>query len=112
MTTMTTRNFYNQRVCNKEDKPKRIYCYDCQCYSESVEPIIVRRYHESHFHVAATCSKCGRFKSCVINDFSRVKFPSHYFDETRRGDIFLNYVNGKRMFNEIYSIINGRNDDD
>ena len=38
-------------------KPWRIFCYDCNSYTESIEPIFIRRYNTHSFGIFATCDK-------------------------------------------------------
>ena len=36
----------------------RIFCCDCNSYTESIEPIIIRRYNTHSFEIFETCDKC------------------------------------------------------
>jgi hypothetical protein len=105
--TTTTRNFYNKKVV----KPKKIYCNDCQRYTLSIEPIIVRRYNIHSFSILAVCDNCENLKSCAITDFYEEKFPLYYFD-LPIGKSYLNHVPDRddqknRIIEKIYYVING-----
>ena len=51
----------------------RIFCYDCNLYTQSIEPIIIRRYNTHSFGIFATCDKCKTFKIIGLKDFLLIK---------------------------------------
>ena len=59
---------------------KNIFCYECDEYTESIEPVIFRRYQVHSFSITVMCQKCIKLKSWSITDFFHEKFPRHYFD--------------------------------
>ena len=42
-------------------KPWKIFCHDCNVYTESIEPIIIRKYNIQSSGIFATCDKCKTF---------------------------------------------------
>lgn len=111
MTTILPLNSFSyyaknaQKTFPKKEPIRRIYCYNCYQYTTAIEPITVRRYSVSRFHIVAQCEKCNKLKSCVIADFDRVKFPSYFFD-LKKNEIVMNEFQGKKIINEISTIIN------
>ena len=79
-------------------KPKRIYCYDCNEYTESIEPILFRRYNKPTFSILAMCNKCSNIKQCAVSDDLYEKFPLSYFD-FKLSKYFLNEVVDKNGIN-------------
>ena len=47
-------------------KPWRILCYNCNLYTESIEPIIIRRFNSYSFAFLAACNKWKFKNSCFI----------------------------------------------
>ena len=70
-------NVYVVNNCQKsmiflENKLKlklKIFCYECNEYTESIETIIFRRYQVHRFSLIVICQKCKELKSCSITDF-------------------------------------------
>lgn len=100
-----TPTVYAGNTQQNKTAPKRIYCYSCNEYTDAVEPITVRRYSPTKFHIRAICDRCKKFKSCVIGDYYRVKFPSYFFD-MRKNEIAINDLQGKKIITEISHLIN------
>ena len=82
--TLTNRDVYNctdECIRNKQlsgkyemfrrtnNKTKNIFCYECNKYIESIEPIIIRRYQVPSFSITIMCQKCKGLKSWSITDF-------------------------------------------
>ena len=82
-------NAKNYSLLNQ--KPKRIYCYDCNEYTEISEPILIRRYNKQTFSILAMCKKCSNIKQCAVSDDLYEKFPLYYFD-LKLSKYFLNEV--------------------
>ena len=38
-------SLFNTSSMPENTRPKRMYCHDCKEYTESIEPIIIRRYN-------------------------------------------------------------------
>ena len=56
------------------NKTKNIFCYECNKYTESIEPIIIRRYQVHSFSISVMCQKCKGLKSWSITDFFMKNF--------------------------------------
>ena len=72
--------FTNSKSVYKTRKPYRIYCHDCNEFTESIELIILRRYQIHNFCIYAICEKCKLLKSIALTDFYYKKFPIYYFN--------------------------------
>ena len=46
-------------------KPWRIFCYNCNLYTESIEPIIIRRSNSHSFAFLTACNNCENLKTLV-----------------------------------------------
>ena len=57
---MTLKNDFGSSECNK---PKRMYCHECKEYTQSIEPILIRRYNKQTFSILAICEKCSEIKN-------------------------------------------------
>ena len=56
---MTLNNNFINSICHK---PKGIYCHECKQYTQSIEPILIRRYNKQTFAIVTVCNKCGNTK--------------------------------------------------
>ena len=89
---------------------KRMYCHDCREYTDSIEPIIIRRYNTYVFAILSLCNKCQKLKQCSISDEYHVKFSSYYFD-LKSSKFYMNeieYNNGikHKLDKDLFYIIN------
>ena len=57
------------------NKTKKIIGYECNEYTESIEPIIFRRYQVHSLFLIVIYQKCKGVKACCITDFFHEKFP-------------------------------------
>ena len=60
-------------------RPKRMFCHECNDYTKSIEPIIIRRYNTYVFAILSKCDNCNKLKQCPISDEHHIKFPSLLF---------------------------------
>ena len=67
-------------VNNVNTRPKRMFCHESNGYTESIEPIIIRRYNTYVFAILSKCNNCNKLKQCLISDENHIKFLSYYFD--------------------------------
>ena len=74
---MTLNNDFGSSVCHKL---KGIYCHECKEYTQSIEPIFIRRYSKQTFAILTVCKKCDNTKQCSMSDDFYEKFPLYYFD--------------------------------
>ena len=88
----------------------RIFCYDCNLYTKSIEPIIIRRYNTQSFGIFATCYKCKTFKTIGLKDFYNEKFPRDYFNlplgKPFMNNIITNKGEKRNILKDLFSIIN------
>ena len=61
--------FTNFKLFYKTKNPWRIYFHECNEYTESIEPIILRRYQVDNFCIYAICDKCKLLKIIALTDF-------------------------------------------
>ena len=73
---MTSNNDFVSSVCHK---PKRMYCHECKAYTQSIEPILIRRYNKQTFSILAKCEKCNKIKNIALSDDFYKTFPPYYF---------------------------------
>ena len=109
-TSYTTGNVMTTSLMPVNTRPKRIYCHDCREYTESIEPIIIRRYNTYGFAILSLCNKCQKLKQCSISDEYHVKFPSYYFD-LKSSKFYMNEIednNGikHKLEKDLFYIIN------
>ena len=60
--------------------PWRIFRYDCNLYTESIKPIILRRNNTHSFALLIACEKCDNIKTLALSDYNFEKFPFDYFN--------------------------------
>ena len=92
--TLTNRDVYNctdEWIRNKQlsgeyemfrrtnNKTKNVFCYECNKYTESIEPIIIRRNQVHSFSITVMCQKCKGLKCWSITDFFSLKISSALF---------------------------------
>ena len=102
--------FTNSKSVYKTRNPYRIYCHKCNEYTESIEPIILRRYQIHNFCIYAMCEKCKLLTSIALTDFYYQKFPMDYFNLPINKP-YLNYIITKQgekrnILSDLFSIIN------
>ena len=78
-------------VNNVNTRPKRMFCHECNGYTESIEQIIIRRYNTYVFAILSKCNNCNKLKQCSISDEHHIKFPSYYFD-LKLSKFYLNEI--------------------
>ena len=88
----------------------RIFCHDCNLYTKSIEPIIIRRYNIQSFGIFATCDKCKTFKTIGLKDLYYEKFPRDYFN-LPLGKPFMNTIitnkgEKRNILKDLFFIIN------
>ena len=86
--------FYNSKSVYKTRNPYRIYFHECNEYTESIEPIILRKYQIHNFCIYALCEKCKLLKCMALTDFYYQKFPMDYFNLPINKQ-YLNYIMNK-----------------
>ena len=94
------------KIYRKPIPPNRIFCHNCNEYTLATEPIVVRRYAYAKFYIIAQCEKCLKSKSVVKSDYEKNRFPSCFYN-MRPHKIVVNVLDGKRIIEQISSIING-----
>ena len=97
----------DQRSNNR--KPWRIFCYNCKLYTESIEPIIIRRSNSHSFAFLAACNNCENLKTLALSDYICEKFPRDYFNLPLHKSILNNVVTDKHEKNilkDLFYIIN------
>ena len=97
-----------QRSNNR--KPWRIFCYNCNLYTESIEPIIIRRSNSHSFAFLAACNNCEDLKTLALSDYNCEKFPRDYFNLPLHKSFLNNVVTDKgekrNIFKDLFYIIN------
>ena len=83
--------FTNFKLFYKTKNPWRIYFHECNEYTESIEPIILRRYQVDNFCIYAICDKCKLLKIIALTDFQYKKFPINYLNLPINKP-YLNYI--------------------
>ena len=51
----------------KQSSDVRLYCLKCKDYTQSIEPIIIKKDVSSLFHMKAMCLICNKFKTKFLN---------------------------------------------
>ena len=51
----------------KQSSEVRLYCLKCKDYTQSIEPIIIKKDVGCRFHIKAMCSICNKFKTKFLN---------------------------------------------
>ena len=92
--------FTNSKSVYITRNPYRIYCHDCNEYTESIEQIILR-YQIYNFCNYAMCEKCILLQSIALTDFYYQKFPMDYFNLPINKP-YLNYILTKKNNNKIF----------
>ena len=102
---------YNDCKSNyKTRKPWRIFCYDCKSYTESIEPIIIRRHNTHSFAFLTACEKCDNIKTLALSDYNCEKFPLDYFNLPLHKAFMNNIITDKgekrNILKDLFYIIN------
>ena len=90
-------------------KPWRIFCYNCNSYTESIEPIIIRRSNSNSFAFLAACKNCEDIKTFALSDYSCEKFPHDYFNLSLHKSFLNNIITDKgenNILKDLFYIIN------
>ena len=91
-------------------KPWRIFCYNCKLYTESIEPIIIRRSNSHSFAFLAACNNCEDLKTLALSDYNCEKFPHDYFNLPKHKSFLNNIVTDKgekrNILKDLFYIIN------
>ena len=91
-------------------KPWRIFCYNCKLYTESIEPIIIRRSNSHSFAFLAACNNCEDLKTLALSDYNCEKFPRYYFNLPLHKSFLNNVVTDKgekrNILKDLFYIIN------
>ena len=91
-------------------KPWRIFCYDCNSYTESIEPIIIRRHNTHSFAFLTACEKCDNVKTLALSDYNCEKFPSDYFKlplhKAFKNNIITYKGEKRNILKDLFYIIN------
>ena len=100
----------NQSVKSNTKKPWRIFCYDCKSYTESIEPIIIRRHNTHSFAFLTACEKCYNIKTLALSDYNCEKFPFDYFNLPINKP-YLNYIvtdegEKRNILKDLFYLIN------
>ena len=70
----------NDFISSKCHKSKRMQCHECKEYTQSIEPILIRRYNRQTFSILAKCEKCNEIKNIALSDDFCKKFPPYSFN--------------------------------
>ena len=76
-------------------KPWRIFCYICKLYTESIEPIIIRRSNSHSFAFLAACNNCENLKTLALSYYNCEKFPRDYINLPLHKSYLNNVVTDK-----------------
>ena len=91
-------------------KPWRILCYDCNSYTESIEPIIRRRHNTHSFAFLTACEKCDNVKTLALSDYNCEKFPLDYFNlplhKAFKNNIITDKGEKRNILKDLLYIIN------
>ena len=104
---MTLNNDFGSSACHK---PKGIYCHECKEYTQSIEPILIRRYNKQIFAIVAVCKKFDNTKQCSMSDGFYEKFPLYYFD-IKLSKFYINEIKDKngikhKLDKDLFYLIN------
>ena len=75
----------------KQSSDVRLYCLKCKDYTQSIEPIIIKKDVGSRFHIKAMCSICNKFKTKFLS-LEQVKLLPKEVRESEDGSTFNNNV--------------------
>ena len=96
---------YNNSINTRH---KRMYCYNCGEYTQSIEPLIIRKYKKSVFAILSMCNKCKKLKQCSFSTEHHVKFPSYYFD-SKSSKFYFNEIDNnnknKKFEKDLFDLI-------
>ena len=75
----------------KQSSEVRLYCLKCKDYTQSIEPIIIKKDVGIRFHIKAMCSICNKFKSKFLN-LEQVKLLPDEIKHSVDGSTFTNTI--------------------
>ena len=75
----------------KQSSEVRLYCLKCKDYTQSKEPIIIKKDIGSRFHIKAMCSICNKFKTKFLS-LEQVKLLPDEIKNSVDGSTFTNTI--------------------
>ena len=75
----------------KQSSDVRLYCLKCKDYTQSIEPIIIKKDVGSRFHIKAMCSICNKFKTKFLS-LEQVKLLPDEIRNSVDGSTFTNTI--------------------
>ena len=90
-------------------KPLRIFCHDCNLYTD-LNLLLYEDKTFKSFKIFATCNKCKTFNILALKDIYYEKFPHDYFN-LPLGKQFMNTIitnkgETRNILQDLFSIIN------
>ena len=68
-----------------------LYFVKCKDYTQSIEPIVVKKEVGNRYHIKALCSICNKFKTKFLN-LEQVKLLPNEIRESENGSTFKNTI--------------------
>ena len=68
-----------------------LYCVKCKDYTQSIEPIVVKKEESNRYHIKALCLICNKFKTKFLN-LDQVKLLPNEIRESENGLTFKNTI--------------------
>ena len=88
----------------KQSSEVRLYCLKCKDYTQSKEPIIIKKDVGCRFHIKAMCSICNKFKTRFLN-LEQVKLLPDEIKNSVDGSTFTNTIERNGGIIPIISLI-------
>ena len=82
----------------------RIRCHTCQNYTQSIEPVILKKEFGSRFHFKAVCAICNKFKTKYLN-LEQVKVLPNEIKDSIDGSTFTNTIERNGILISIIPLI-------
>ena len=81
-----------------------VYCPNCQRYTLTTEPILIRRQDVNKYHIRGLCKECKWTKSMYMSNTMMYKLPAS-FHNLRLKYNFMNYVYINTEMVELFPIL-------
>ena len=82
----------------------RIRCHTCHNYTQSIEPVIIKKEFVSRFHFKAVCVICNKFKTKYLNQ-EKVKVLPNEIKDSIDGSTFTNTIERNGILISIIPLI-------
>jgi ribosomal protein L44E len=76
----------------------RIKCTKCKDFTQSIEPVVIKRFGANKFNIKVACSICKKYKTKTLNEMQRKLLPKEIQDMPENTEIVNNIEKDGGLF--------------